>query len=411
MTLREGSEMAKHVIYLDCHSTTPVDPEVMRVMLPCFTDLFGNAGSHSHAYGLAARELVDDARRDFASELGVEPDEIVFTSGSTESNNLAVFGAAKRWAGKRKQIVTIGLEHPSVLEPIRQLEREGWHVAFVPVCPQFGNDPKNAAGIGVVDLAALQSVLSEDTALVSIAIANHEIGVVQPLPEIATLVHAVGAWLHTDATQAVGWLPLDLKQWQADFVSFSAHKFYGPKGVGALYVRRQSTYAGARPIRLFPRTMGGGQEFGWRSGTVNTPGVVGMTTALRLANRLRAEKAASVAELRELLWSRLKDSIPDISLNGPDWHTGGPRLPNNLNFAVPGVEGQSIMLQAKGVAVSSGSACSSSTPGVSSVLRALGMSDDLARSSLRIGLGRFHKQSDIELAAERLAAAVRTVRG
>lgn len=411
MTLREYSEMANQVIYLDCHSTTPVDPEVMRVMLPCFTETFGNAGSHSHAYGLAARELVADARREFASELGVESDEIVFTSGSTESNNLAIFGAAKRWAGKRKQIVTIGLEHPSVLEPIRQLEREGWQVAFVPVLPQVSNDPKAAAATGVADLAALQSVLSEDTALVSIAVANHEIGVVQPIQEIARLVHAVGAWLHTDATQAVGWLPLNLNQWQADFVSFSAHKFYGPKGVGALYVRRQTTYTNARPIRLSPRTLGGGQEFGWRSGTVNTPGVVGMMTALRLANRLRIEKAAAVAELRELLWSRLQESIPDISLNGPDWRFGGPRLPNNLNFAVPGVEGQSIMLQAKGVAVSSGSACSSSTPGVSSVLRALGMNDDLARSSLRIGLGRFHTRSDIELAAERLSEAVQTVRG
>ncbi|MBL8891081.1 MAG: cysteine desulfurase [Planctomycetaceae bacterium] len=411
MTLRESNEVANQVIYLDCHSTTPVDPEVMRVMLPCFGESFGNAGSHSHAYGLAAAELVAEARREFGAELGVSADEIVFTSGSTESNNLAIFGAAKRWAGKRKQIVTIGIEHPSVLEPIRQLEREGWRVTVVPVFAQGDHDPGRAAEVGVVDLAALNSVLSEDTALVSIAMANHEVGVIQPIREIAELVHKAGAWLHTDATQAVGWMPLDLQEWQADLVSFSAHKFYGPKGVGALFVRRETTYSGARPIRLFPRTFGGGQEFGWRSGTVNTPGVVGMAAALRLANRRRLEKANEVAELRETLWSSLRESIPEILLNGPDWQIGGPRLPNNLNVAVPGIEGQSVMLHAKGVALSSGSACSSATPGVSSVLTALGIGEDRARSSLRIGLGRFHTKAEIQLAAARLSEAVRRLRG
>ncbi|MDP1563445.1 MAG: cysteine desulfurase family protein [Pirellulaceae bacterium] len=413
---------SNRVIYLDCHSTTPTDPIVLEAMWPCFSEVFGNPGSPTHAYGVRARELVDAARATFARVLAVESDEIVFTSGATESNNLAIFGAAKRWQGKRKHLVTIGIEHPSVLEPIRQLEREGWRVSVVPVGQQQATGTLTREGSmsvpvgdlewpGVVDLEALWSVLSEDTALVSISIANHEIGVIQPIRQIADLAHSVGALLHTDATQAVGWLPLDLDKWQADIVSFSGHKFYGPKGVGALYVRRRETYPGARPVRLFPRILGGGQEFGFRSGTLNTPGIVGIATALRLAHERQTGAAKAVGELRQRLWNQLTEWVPDIQLNGPNWQAGGPRLPNNLNFAVPFVEGQTIMLRATGVAVSSGSACSSSTPGVSMVLRAIGLSEDAARSSLRIGLGRFHTRDDIDLAAERLSQGILLSRG
>ncbi len=411
------------VIYLDCHSTTPTDPTVVAAMLPCFSEVFGNPGSHAHAYGTRALEFVDLARTTFAGVLGVDADEIVFTSGATESNNLAIFGAAERWRGKRQHLVTIGIEHPSVLEPIRQLERAGWRVSVVPVVQQnsttLGETSASPAATmgsnlswpGVVDLDALQSVLSEETALVSVAIANHEIGVIQPLRQIADLVHSFGALLHTDATQAVGWMPIDLREWQADLVSFSGHKFYGPKGVGALYVRRSGTYPGARPVRLLPRVQGGGQEFGLRSGTLNTPGIVGIAAAMRLAQQGQADWTERVAGLRERLWGKLTEQIPDLQLHGPNWQFGGPRLPHNLNFAVPGVEGQTIMLRAGGVAVSSGSACSSSTPGVSTVLRAIGLGEDVARCSLRIGLGRFHDSQAIDLAVERLADAIRLSRG
>ncbi|MBL8855146.1 MAG: cysteine desulfurase [Planctomycetaceae bacterium] len=421
MSLESGLA-ANRVIYLDCHSTTPTDPIVLEAMLPCFAEVFGNPGSHTHAYGGRARDLVDTARETIANVLAVESDEIVFTSGATESNNLAIFGAAKRWQGKRKQLVTIGIEHPSVLEPLRQLEREGWQVTVVPVGQQkpsaalFG-DPSSRDSSreivppGIVDLEALRSVLSEETAVVTMAIANHEIGVIQPIRQVAEMVHAVGAMLHTDATQAVGWLPLALDEWQADMVSFSGHKFYGPKGIGFLYIRRRPTYSGARPVRLQPRVWGGGQEFGFRSGTLNTPGIVGVAAALRLAQDRQPFQAAEVADLRQRLWSGMVARVPDIQLNGPNWQMGGLRLPHNLNFAVPFVEGQTITLRATGVAVSSGSACSSSTPGVSTVLRAIGLTDDQARSSLRIGLGRFHTREDIDLATERLCDGILGSRG
>ena len=407
MSLRENLDVNR-VIYLDCHSTTPTDPRVLEAMLPYFTDVFGNPGSHGHVFGNRARDAVEEARVTFADGIGAAEDEIVFTGGATESNNLAIFGTAQRWHGKRGHLVTIGVEHPSVLEPVRQLEREGWRVSVVPVGQQ-GSDVSTGHP-GVIDLEALRSVLSEDTALVSVSAANHEIGVIQPLREIAEATHAVGALLHTDATQAVGWMPVDMNQWQADLVSFSAHKFNGPKGVGALYVRRRETYRDARPVRLRPRTLGGGQEFGFRSGTLNTPGIVGISAALRLALAEADTQATQIANLRQRLWGALIGQFPDLRLHGPDWQAGGPRLPHNLNFAVPGVEGQTIILRASGVAVSSGSACSSSTPGVSTVLRAIGLSEDMARSSLRIGLGRFHTAADMDLAAERLGEAIRSSR-
>jgi len=399
------------VIYLDCHSTTPVDPVVLAAMLPYFSQAFGNTGSLSHAYGMQARDGVADARMQFAEAIGATSDEIVFTSGATESNNLAIFGSAQRWQGKRNHLITLGIEHPSVLEPLRQLQRQGWRLTILPVPPQ--SDAESASSVrqpGVVDLAALESVLDEDTALVSLAVANNEIGVIQPVDKIADMVHNCGGWFHIDASQAVGWLPVDVKHWRADLVSFSGHKFYGPKGSGALFVRSQATYPGARPLRLHPQLIGGGQEFGFRSGTLNSPGIIGLGQAMVLASRGYEGFAQRVSELRGLLWSLLQSECPELELNGPTLLDPKWRLPNNLNFAVPGVEGQSIQLHTPGVALSSGSACSSATPGVSSVLKALGCSEDRARSSLRLGLGRFHTEKDIERAAKRLIAGIRVAR-
>jgi cysteine desulfurase len=326
------------------------------------------------------------------------------------------------------------------LEPMRQLEREGWRVSFVPVQPQRepaggGEDAASgggsgwpAGGVGVgsegdcsewgdgaawpgqIDLRALAGELSEETALVSVAFANNEIGVIQPLRAVAELAHGVGAWVHTDATQAMGWVPVDVGELAADLVSFSAHKFGGPKGVGGLFVRRRATYAGARPVRLSPQIVGGGQEFGLRSGTLNTAGIVGLAAALRLVGAERAGLVVRAGAWRDRLWSALRQGVPDIQLNGPDWRRGGPRLPNNLNFGVPGIEGQTILLCTPGVAASSGSACSSANPGVSSVLTGIGLSEQAARCSLRLGLGRWLSDADIELAGERLLRGIEAAR-
>jgi len=436
-------------IYLDGHSTTPLAPAVLEAMLPCLTSGYGNSGSHSHGFGSRARERVEQARRDVADFLGAESDEIVFTSGATESNNLAIFGAAGRWRGKRRHLVTIGIEHPSVLEPMRQLEREGWRVSFVPVQPQgdpsdLGEDMSLGGGVveglvggvvgtaasaasvgslvestergdgtawpGQIDLRALAAELSEETALVSVALANNEIGVIQPLKRVAELAHGVGAWVHTDATQAMGWVPLDVGRLGADLISFSAHKFGGPKGMGGLFVRRRATYAGARPVRLVPQIVGGGQEFGLRSGTLNTAGIVGLAAALRLVTQEQVGLVARAGAWRDRLWSALREGVPDVQLNGPAWMRGGPRLPNNLNFGVPGIEGQTILLCTPGVAASSGSACSSANPGVSSVLTGIGLSEQAARCSLRLGLGRWLSDADIEIAGQRLLRGIEAAR-
>lgn len=424
------------VIYLDGHSTTPLAPVVLEAMLPCMTTDFGNAGSHSHEFGQRARERVEAARQQIAGFLAAESDEIVLTGGATESNNLAIFGAAKRWQGKRRHLVTIGIEHPSVLEPLRQLEREGWRVSFVPVHKQAAVSELGSTGAwgtvkdvpggtaslesidggmvsgwpGQIDLTALAAELSEETALVSVALANNEIGVIQPLRAVVELAHAVGAWVHSDATQAMGWLPIDVTTLPVDLLSFSAHKLGGPKGVGGLYVRRRATYPGARPVRLVPQVVGGGQEFGLRSGTLNTAGIVGLGAALRLVQAERAEWVTRVGGWRDRLWAALQREVPEVQLHGPDWRRGGPRLPNNLNFGVPGIEGQTILLCTPGVAASSGSACSSASPGVSSVLTGIGLGVQGARCGLRVGLGRWLRESDIDLASERFVRGIELAR-
>lgn len=384
-------------VYLDCHSTTPVDPQVLQAMLPYFSVEFGNPGSQSHGWGTAVGERVDQARTQFAAGIGADPAEVVFTSGSTESNNLAIRGIAQRLKHRRQGLITIATEHPSVLQPMQKLASEGWNLALAPIV-QHQAGAEQDRRIGQVDLAALEAMVNEQTALVSIALANNEMGVIQPIAEIAQIVHRAGGLLHTDASQVVGWLPIDVRHWQADLISFSAHKFYGPKGVGALYVRGSETYAGARPVRPLAQTIGGGQEFGFRSGTLNVPGIIGIAAAMQIAGNTWSSAARHVSQMRDQMWQQLLAARPDLLLNGPAL-APELRLPNNLNFAVPGIEGQSIMIHSPQVAMSSGSACSSAHPGVSTVLTAIGRNEDVARASLRIGLGRFHTPAQIQWAA------------
>lgn len=384
-------------VYMDSHATTPVDPRVVEAMAPCWTTEFGNPGSVSHAFGWRAQELVDQARETIAGGLNIDPKEVVFTSGATESNNLAIFGVAQR-ATQPGHIVSVATEHKALLDPLGVLARRGWDVTLLPVASYQADVP------GVVDLAQLDGCLREDTALVSVMLANNEIGVLQPVREIAAICRDRNIPLHTDATQAVGKLPVDLARLDADMISFSGHKMYGPKGVGALVIRRR------RPrVRLTPQIVGGGQERGFRSGTLNVPGIVGLAAALRLCLDEMPEESARLRELRNQLAGGLKSKLPDAIINGPpldpQW-----RLDANLNCSFPGVDGEALMMNMPDLAVSSGSACTSANPEPSHVLRELGLSDDLTRASLRFGLGRFNTAEDVEFACEAVATAVQRLR-
>jgi cysteine desulfurase len=414
---------ASGTIYLDNHSTTRLDPRVLDAMLPWLTDHYGNAGSTTHELGLEARAAVERARETFAAAIGGESREIVFTSGATESANLAILGAASRAAAAggrgtgrgtgRGHIVTLASEHHAVLDPIEHLERSGVAVTRLPVAPQ--RDGGGAAvGLvpGSVPPAAVAAALEPDTFLVSVLLANNEIGVVQDVPAIAAVVHDAGGLLHLDCAQAVGRLPIDMDALGADLASFSAHKFHGPKGAGALYVRRRG-----RAVRLDPLVFGGGQERGLRSGTLAVPTIVGLAEAARLADEALAEEPPRLRVLRDRLWQALERSVPDVAVNGPPLDAvdaaGRPRrLVNNLNVRIPGVDGQTLLatLSAAGLAVSSGSACSSESPRPSHVLMALGLDEDEARSSLRFGLSRFTTEAEVEEAAARVAAGVARLR-
>lgn len=387
-------------IYLDCHSTTPVAPPVLQEMLPWFSEQFGNAGSHSHHWGEVAREAVSQARQRVAAGLGARTDEIVFTSGATESNNLAILGVAEKRKRQGRRLISLRTEHPSVIAPLERLQRDDWEVIWADV------HPNGHPLAGQVDLASLEAALNDETVLVSMAVANNEIGVIQPVKQIAAMVHQRGGWLHVDATQAVGWMPTNVVDWQADLVSLSGHKFYGPKGIGVLYVRNQETWKGARPVRLTARQIGGGQEQGWRSGTLNVPGIVGIGKAMELAAAQWDERQRTVRPLRDHLWEQLSGCAA-VRLNGPPL-TVETRLPNNLNFSVAGVEGQTIMANLPELAMSSGSACSSAEPGVSQVLTGIGLDPDLARCSLRLGLGTMHDREAIQWAADRLVQVIRS---
>jgi len=384
-------------IYLDNHSTTRLDPRVLEAMLPWLTEHYGNAGSATHEMGREARAAVDRARDMLAAAIGATPREVVFTSGATESNNLAILGLAARAPADRRHVVTVVTEHHAVLDPLEHLERMGFAVTRLPVEP----------GTGRVGPDAVAAALRPDTCLVSMMLANNEIGVVHDIPAIAAQVHARNAALHVDCAQALGRLPVAVDALNADLASFSAHKFHGPKGAGFLYVRRRE-----RVVRIDPLVYGGGQERGMRSGTLDVPGIAGMAEAARLAVDELATEPARMRGLRDRLWTLLQRDIAGIALNGPPLADPAVRLANNLNVRIPGVDGQSLLatLSADGLALSSGSACSSENPRPSHVLLALGLTEDEARASLRFGLSRFTTEAEIDEAARRIAAGVARLR-
>jgi cysteine desulfurase len=379
-----------HPIYLDAHATTPVDERVVQAMLPFFTERFGNAASRHHPFGWQAGKAVEQAREQVASLIGARLREVVFTSGATESNNLAIKGAARRAPPARRHIVTISTEHTAVLDPCRALEREGFSVTVIGV----GRD-------GRIPLDRLREAVGEGTLLVSAMSANNEIGLLHPIAEIAQIAHAQGALLHCDAAQSAGIVPLDVKAAGVDLVSLSAHKMYGPKGVGALYVAMRTP-----AINLEPLIDGGGHERGMRSGTLNVPAIVGFGKAAELCCRERDADAARTGALRDRLWKALQ-RVGGIPLNGAE----EPRLPNNLNVHVEAVHGESLLKAIAGdVAVSSGAACATASAAPSHVLRAMGLTDEDARASIRFGLGRFNTGQEIDAAAEFVTAAIRQLR-
>jgi cysteine desulfurase len=389
---QEAMSMASNTppIYLDNQSSTRVDPRVLEAMLPFFTEDFGNPHSESHAYGRIAAEAVEQARREIAALINADPREVYFTSGATESNNLAIKGAAHfaraypPGGQVRDHIVTLPTEHKCVLESCKALEREGFAVTYLPVEPD-----------GLVSLAALEAAISERTLLVSVMAAHNEIGIIQPLAEIGALCRSKGVLFHSDAAQAFGKVPLDVEAMQIDLLSISGHKIYGPKGVGALYVRRRPR------VRLMPLIDGGGQERGLRSGTLPTPLCVGLGRAAAIARTEMAGEADRLRRLRDRLLMNLTRRVPRMRLNG----NAERRLPGSLNVTLPGIPAQALIEATPSIAISTGSACTSASIEPSYVLRALGLTDELANAAIRIGLGRFTTAAEIDFAADAIADA------
>ena len=387
------------MIYLDNHATTLVDPRVIAAMLPLLSEHYANPGSITHEMGRSVAGLVEDAIAVSARAIGANADELVVTSGATESNNLALIGYATHPRNRRRKIISCTSEHRAVLDPLLRLEQLGYEVVRLPVLNH------TSAAAGCIDLDQLADRIDENTSLVSIMLVNNEIGVIQPIGEIAHWCRRFGAVLHTDATQAVGRIAIDVNELDVDLLSFSAHKFYGPKGVGGLYVR-----SSPRRIRLQPQILGGGQQDNLRSGTLNSIGIVAMARALELCDELASVEVARIASLRDRLYRHLVDALPGLSLNGPALEDRDLRVAGNLNCCFYPIEGQSLMLETPELAVSSGSACTSRQPGPSHVLEAIGLSVEQARSSLRFGLGRFTTEQEIDLAAQWLIDAHQKLR-
>lgn len=377
-------------IYLDYHATTPLDPQVLAAMLPYFTEDFGNASSRNHSFGWSAESAVSDAREVIGSVIGASGKEIVFTSGATESNNLAIMGVASFHQSEGRHLITAPTEHKAVLDPCHYLEEQGYSVTYLDVDRQ-----------GRIDLDQLEASITDETILVSLMAANNEIGTLHPLAEIGALTRARGVIFHCDATQAVGKIPMDVEAMNIDLLSISGHKIYGPKGVGALYVRRKKPR-----IRLSPLLHGGGHERGLRPGTLNVPGIIGLAKALEIARDTMDSEAKRLTQLRDLLHQRLSDALDHVYLNGHPIH----RLPGNLNLSFAYVEGESLLMGIHDIAVSSGSACTSASLEPSYVLRSIGVGDDLAHSSIRFGLGRFTTLEEIEYTATRVIDAVTRLR-
>ena len=385
------------LIYLDNHATTPIDPAVLDLMLRFQQEHFANSASVTHAAGREVAEHVESAMQQIATGVGARSDEIVITSGATESNNLAVFGYCLHPRQERRKVVSLVSEHRAMLDPLKRLEQQGFEVVLLPVKDRLADLP------GEVDWERIESAIDEKTALVSVMLANNEIGVLQPLRAIAAMCQRVGAILHSDASQAVGRIRVDVDELGVDLLSFSAHKFYGPKGVGGLFVRRNE-----RPVRLQAQIVGGGQQHNMRSGTLNSPGVIGMGAALARSLQERGEEPERLRRLRDRLYAGLK-KIEGVELNGPRLDDA-VRLPGNLNCSFMPFEGQSLMLAMPELCVSSGSACTSAEPEPSHVLAAIGLSPDESRSSLRFGVGRTNTEREIDAAVELVAAAVEKLR-
>lgn len=382
--------MSQRPIYLDCHATTPVDRRVLEAMLPYFTEHFGNPASINHVYGWEAEAAVKQARETLAEAIGATPEEIVFTSGATEANNLAIKGVAEAYFSKGRHIITLQTEHNAVLDPCHYLRSLGFDITFLPVRSD-----------GLIDLQQLKTAFRPDTILVSVMAANNEIGVLQPLKEIGSLCRQHSILFHTDAAQAIGKIPLNVEEFKIDLLSFTAHKIYGPKGIGSLYVRRRDPR-----VKLAPQIHGGGHERGMRSGTLSTPHIVGLAKAVELALAERESESQRLTQLRQHLWQQMSQ-LPGIHLNGhPE-----QRLPGNLNISVEGVDGAALLLALQPlVAVSSGAACSSTKTTPSHVLMALGHDERLAYASIRFGIGRFNTLEEIDRVAEHAISAICSLR-
>lgn len=377
-------------IYMDYHATTPLDPRVLEAMLPYFTELFGNPASRHHQFGWKAEEAVENARSVIARGIRAEAREIYFTSGATESNNLAIKGVAESYRNKGDHVVTCATEHHAVLDVCRRLEKQGLRVTYLPVDEY-----------GLVDLDDVRKAITEKTILISVMTANNEIGTIHPIEVIGRLCREREVFFHTDATQAVGKVPVDVQAMNIDLMSFSAHKIYGPKGVGALYVRRRNPR-----VRLTPQIDGGGHENGLRSGTLNVPGIVGFARAFEICIHVMEEESRRLARLRDQLKGLLFGTIDGIFLNGhPEF-----RLPHNLHVSFAGVEAEALMMEMKEIAVSTGAACTTASPKPSHVLRALGHTEERIHSSIRFGLGRFTTEEEVGYVADRVAEAVEKLR-
>jgi cysteine desulfurase len=378
-----------NVIYLDYQATTPCDPRVVDKMLPYFTTYFGNPHSRNHAYGWEAEKAVENAREQVAELIGADSREIIFTSGATEANNMALKGVARFYSDKKKHIITAVTEHKCILDTCRHLEKEGFRVTYLPVQVN-----------GLINLQQLQAAITPDTLLVSIMAVNNEIGVIQPLTEIGRICREHGVFFHTDAAQAVGKIKIDVEAMNIDLLSISSHKLYGPKGVGALYIRRKPR------VRLTPLFNGGGQERGLRSGTVSPALVVGFGEACTIAGHEMAQESERLRSLRDHFFNKIKAHLDHVYLNG-DFER---RIPGNLNISFAYVEGEGLMMGIKELAVSSGSACTSESLEPSYVLRALGVEEELAHTSLRLGFGRFSTFEEVDYAADRIIQAVSRLR-
>ncbi len=382
--------MVKLPIYMDNHATTPLDPRVLEAMMPYLTDKFGNAASRNHQFGWDAEEAVEEGRKQIAALIGADSREIVITSGATESDNLAVKGAAWMYREKGDHIITAVTEHKAILDTCKHLEKDGFRVTFLPVTDK-----------GFVDLDDLKRAITDKTILISIMTANNEVGVIQDIKEIGRIARERGVLFHTDAVQAAGKIPFNVNDMNVDIASLSAHKMYGPKGVGALYVRRRNPR-----VLLTPLIDGGGHERGMRSGTLNVPGIVGFGKAAQIARENLPQEMAEMMRLRERLRLTFERELDEIYLNG-DLEK---RLPGNLNLSFAYVEGESLLMGINDIAVSSGSACTSASLEPSYVLKALGVGEDLAHTSIRFGIGRFNTEEEVDYVANRVIETVRRLR-